>query len=86
MLRLESVRARINKLVQKHVQEVEPWPPDVGSLAWAIYAANLREGIKMLPATQRPDEPVLLYLVRVGATEIFEKYPLDDPLDKTHEV
>jgi len=77
-MRIDNLRNRINKLSAKIVQEIEPWPPTADDgLSKLFYDANIRDGIPM--PVERPDEPVLLFLIKAGAEKAFENYIEDDP-------
>ena len=73
MLRLDSVRTRINKLAQKKERTLEPWPPD----------ANVEIGVEM-PVERPCQQGIIIWLIQAGATRFFDLYPIeDDPLDET---
>ena len=83
MLRLDSVRTRINKLAQKKERTLEPWPPDETSwLAKLLYDANVEMGLKM--PIERPEGGIIFFLLEQGATRFFDLHPIEaDPLDET---
>jgi hypothetical protein len=84
MLRLDSVRTRINKLAQKKERTLEPWPPDETSwLAKLLYDANVEIGVEM-PVERPCQQGIIIWLIQAGATRFFDLYPIeDDPLDET---
>jgi hypothetical protein len=67
-MRFSSILRRVHRLEPEH-EYAEPWPPEEGSLSWAILEGRKADGLETLP--KPAGESGFMFLARLEAPRLW---------------